>query len=63
MKKILATLLALTLILGCVSAFAAESIEVETTYTDTNLAVLTEIAEAFTAETGIEVEIIAPGSE
>ncbi len=63
MKKILATLLALTLILGCASAFAAESIEVETTYTDTNLAVLTEIAEAFTAETGIEVEIIAPGSE
>lgn len=63
MKKVLATLLALTLILCGASALAAETIEVETTYTDTNLAVLTEIADAFTAETGIEVEIVAPGSE
>ena len=57
MKKVLATLLALTLILCGASALAAETIEVETTYTDTNLAVLTEIADAFTAETGIEVEV------
>ncbi|MDD3334334.1 MAG: extracellular solute-binding protein [Eubacteriales bacterium] len=63
MKKVLALVLTLVLAFGCTSAFAAASIEVETTYTDANLDVVTEIAKAFTAETGIEVELIAPGSE
>ena len=65
MKKVCSIFLALTILLGVlpVSAMAAEKIEVETTLSDSVLEALREIVAAFELETGIEVDLIAPGPD
>ena len=65
MKKVCSIFLALIMLLGVlpVSAMAAEKIEVETTLSDSVLEALREIVAAFELETGIEVDLIAPGPD
>ena len=67
MKKRFSILTGLIMVLCVVlvasPAFAATTIEVETTQTDARLDVIREIAAEFTAETGIEVDLVAPGTE
>jgi len=62
MKKLLSLILAICMLLS-VSAALAEKIEVETEYTDSQLETLKEIVDAFSAETGIEVDLVTPGSD
>lgn len=65
MKKSMSKLLALTLLFCMLtsSALAADTLEVASTYTDTVLETYRSIVDAFTAETGIEVDLVTPGSE
>ena len=65
MKKVCSIFLALIMLLGVlpVTAMAAEKIEVETTLSDSVLEALREIVAAFELETGIEVDLIAPGPD
>ena len=65
MKKSMSKLLALTLLFCLLtsSALAADTLEVASTYTDTVLETYRSIVDAFTAETGIEVDLVTPGSE
>ena len=65
MKKSMSKLLALTLLFCMLtsSALAADTLEVASTYTDPVLETYRSIVDAFTAETGIEVDLVTPGSE